>query len=157
LVAPGRAAIDVAHHWYSAHDVASALVSAWEAAAVAGRALAYAEQLAMLARVLELWEKVPGAAGRIGADHVTVLEEATSITQLTGDDARGRASATAALDELDVDTEPARAALLLRRRGISRCTADPESGMADMRRALLLVSDGWHERERAIVLADLAC
>jgi len=156
LVPPGRAAIDVAHHWYSAHDVACALVSAWEAAAVAGRALAYAEQLAMLSRVLELWEKVPGAAERIGADHVTVLEEAASITQLTGDDARGRAFATAALDELDVDAEPARAALLFRRRGMLRCAGDPEAGMADLHRALQLVSDGRHERERAIVLANLA-
>jgi len=156
LVPPGRAAIDVAHHWYSAHDVSCALVSAWHAAAAAGRALAYAEQLAMLSRVLELWEKVPGAAERIGSDHVTVLEEAASITQLTGDDARGKAFATAALDELDVGAEPARAALLFRRRGVLRCTADPDAGMADIHRALQLVSDGRHERERAIVLANLA-
>ena len=42
------------------------------------RSLAYAEQLAMLSRVLELWEQVPDAAERIGADHVAVLEEAVT-------------------------------------------------------------------------------
>ncbi|MGH3400594.1 MAG: ATP-binding protein, partial [Streptosporangiaceae bacterium] len=66
LVPPGRAAIELALHWYSAHDMTWALVSAWEAAAVASRALAHSEQLAMLSRVLELWDRVPDAAERIG-------------------------------------------------------------------------------------------
>ncbi|HEX3492935.1 MAG TPA: AAA family ATPase, partial [Streptosporangiaceae bacterium] len=97
LVPTGRAAIEVAHHWYSAHDVTWALISAWEAAAQAGEALAYAEQLDMLSRVLELWDSVPDAATRIGADHVRVFEEAIAITHLTGDDDRGIGLATAAL------------------------------------------------------------
>ena len=54
LVPPGRAAAEQAHHWYAAHDLARALASAWQAAAESGQALAYAEQLAMLSRVLEL-------------------------------------------------------------------------------------------------------
>src|SRR5215471_19029042 len=69
LVPPGRAAVELAHHWYEAHDLSRALVSAWQAAADSGQALAYAEQLVMLSRVLELWEQVPDAAQRTGADH----------------------------------------------------------------------------------------
>jgi DNA-binding CsgD family transcriptional regulator len=156
LVPAGRAAIELAHHWYHAHDVTWALISAWQAAAEAGRALAHAEQLAMLSRVLELWDNVPGAAQRIGADHVGVLEQAVRVTDLTGDDDRGLAFATAALRELDVHAEPARAALLLERRGMLRCYIDPAAGAADLRRALSLVGDGRHERERARVLASLA-
>ena len=156
LAPADRAAIVLAHHWYAAHDVTWALTSAWQAAAEAGRTLAYAEQLDMLSRVLELWEKVPDAAQRIGADHVRVLEDAASITYFTGDSARGLAFATAALDELDVEAEPTRAALLLKRRGTLRCMTDPLAGGADVRRALQLVSDGQHERERAGVLASLA-
>jgi DNA-binding CsgD family transcriptional regulator len=156
LVPADRAAVVLAHHWYAAHDVTWALISAWQAAAAAGRAVAYAEQLDMLSRVLELWEKVPDAAQRIGADHVRVLEEAASITYFTGDSARGQAFATAALDELDVEAEPTRAALLLKRRSQLRCMTDPVGAVADVRHALQLVSDGMHERERAAVLASLA-
>jgi predicted ATPase len=79
LVLPGsavQAAVEQARHWYAAHDTGRALVSAWQAAGRAGRALAYAEQLGMLSRVLELWEQVPDAAQRIGAGHGTVLEAA---------------------------------------------------------------------------------
>jgi predicted ATPase len=76
LVMPGRAAAEQAWHWFAAHDAPRALVSAWQAAGQAERSLAYAEQLAMQSRVLELWEQVPDAAERIGTDHVTVLEEA---------------------------------------------------------------------------------
>ena len=156
LVPAGRAAIELAHHWYSAHDVTWALVSAWQAAAVAGRALAHSEQLAMLSRVLELWDRVPDAAERIGTDHIGVLERAVQVTHFTGDQERGHAFATAALAELDDSAEPARAALLLERRGMLRCYADPAAGQADMRHALALVGDGRHERERAQVLASLA-
>jgi len=156
LVPTGRAAIEVAHHWYSAHDVTWALISAWEAAAQAGEALAYAEQLDMLSRVLELWDSVPDAAARIGADHVRVFEEAIAITHLTGDDDRGIGLATAALRELDAETQPARTALLLEQRGLLRCMQDPEVGVADLRRALELVTGGAYEQERGRVLAGLA-
>ena len=156
LVPAGRAAIELSHHWYSAHDMAWALVSAWQAAAEAGRALAHSEQLAMLSRVLELWDRVPDAADRIGTDHVGVLERAARVTQFTGDEDRGHALATAALAELDASAEPARVALLLERRGMVRCFADPVAGLADLREALALVGDGRHERERAKVLASLA-
>jgi DNA-binding CsgD family transcriptional regulator len=156
LVPAGRATIELAHHSYSAHNLTFALISAWQAAAEAGRALAHAEQLAMLSRVLELWDNVPDPAGRIGADHVRVLEEAVRVTHFTGDSDRGDAIATAALAELDVDAEPARAALLLERRGILRCHFDLVAGVKDLRQALSLVDDGRHERERARVLASLA-
>src|SRR5207237_5699642 len=116
LVPPGRAAIEMAHHWHSAHDSAWALISAWQAAAQAGRAVAAAERLSLLARVLGLWDKVPDAAERIGADHVRVLEEATSAAHDAGEYERGIALATSALKELGPagrQSEPVRAARLL--------------------------------------------
>ena len=108
LVPPGRAAIEMAHHWYSAHDSAWALIAAWQAAAQAGRAVAAAERLSLLARVLELWDQVPDAAERIGADHGRVLEEATAAAQDAGEFERGIALATSALKELDPAAEPVR-------------------------------------------------
>src|SRR6266702_1712449 len=86
LVPPGRAAIEMAHHWHSA--------------AQAGRAVAAAERLALLARVLELWDQVPDAAERIGADHVQVLEEAVEAAHDAAEFERGIALATSALREI---------------------------------------------------------
>ena len=90
LVPPGRAVIEQAHHWYAAHDTVGALVSSWRAAAAAGRALAHAEQLTLLARVLELWDKVPDAEQRIGASHLSVLEHAAAVARTAGENERGR-------------------------------------------------------------------
>ena len=114
---PGRAAIEMAHHWHSAHDSVWALIGAWQAAAQAGRAVAPAERLSLLARVLELWDQVPDAAERIGADHVRVLEEATCAAQEAGEFERGIALASSALKELDPAAEPIRVAQLLETRG----------------------------------------
>jgi ATP/maltotriose-dependent transcriptional regulator MalT len=120
LVPPGRAAVELAHHWYEAHDLGRALVSSWQAAAGSGQALAYAEQLVMLSSVLELWEQVPDAAQRIGADHAGVLEAAVQAADLAGEFDRGITLATAALRELDPAAEPVRAGLMLKARGLLR-------------------------------------
>ena len=156
LVPPGRAASSAAHHWYRAHDVPQALVSAWQAAAEAGRALAHAEQFAMLIRVLELWDKVPQATELIGADHVLVLERAVALAHVIGDDERGLRFVDAALREIDAEAEPARAALLLERRGTLGRQKSSRGGIDDLQEALRLVAGRDHDAERAKVLASLA-
>jgi ATP/maltotriose-dependent transcriptional regulator MalT len=156
LVPAGRASISLAHHWYSAHDLTGALVSAWQAAAEAGRALAHAEQLGMLARVLELWDRVPDAGERIGADHVQVLDNAAAVAELAGEPERGQAFATAAVQEVDAAAEPARAAALLDRRARLAAQGNLDASSDDLTEALRLVSDGRHEGVRARVLASLA-
>ncbi|HXZ77824.1 MAG TPA: LuxR C-terminal-related transcriptional regulator, partial [Streptosporangiaceae bacterium] len=154
LVAPGRGLIEQAHHWYHAHDTAWALVSAWQAAAAAGHALAHAEQLTLLARVLELWDKVPDAAQRIGASHLDVLEQAAATAKGADEPERGIAFASAALKEIDPAAEPVRAALLLE----TRATLGDESGRtdpaADLRAALELVPAGLGDAARARVLVS---
>ena len=84
---------------------------------MAERAVAPAERLALLARVLELWDQVPDATDRIGVDHARVLEEATNAAHDAGEYERGVALATSALKELDPATEPIRVAMLLQARG----------------------------------------
>ena len=156
LVAPGRGMIEQAHHWYYAHDTTGALISAWQAAGAAGHALAYAEQLTLLARVLELWEKVPNAAERIEASHLDVLEQAASVAKTADEHERGMAFASAALKEIDPAAEPVRAALLLETRatlGKNSGRADPA---ADLRAALELVPAGLDDAARARVLVSEA-
>jgi predicted ATPase len=99
LVPAGWAAIEEAEHWQHAHDPARALGSAWRAADDAGRALARGEQLAMLTRVLELWECVPNAEWLTGADHVLVLRQAADVATAAGERQLAIALASAAQDE----------------------------------------------------------
>jgi DNA-binding CsgD family transcriptional regulator len=153
-LAAGRPMIQLAHHWYAAHDLGQALAAAWQAAAEANRVFAYAEQLSMLSRVLELWDEVPDATQRVGTSHDQVLEKAARVAHLLGEQERTRAFISAALREIDPAADPGRAALLLEIGG--RSCADPEDGIADLQDALALVTGDDQQRERAVVLATLA-
>jgi len=157
LVLPGRAAIELAHHAYAAHDVPGALVAAWRAAQEAGQGLAIAEQASMLSRVLELWDKVPGAAQRIGADHAAVLTQAALAAGDSWEPERAVALAGAALKEVDAAADPMRAADLLRQRGDMRYNLGRrEEALADLREALGLVPEQPPSVVRATVLRCIA-
>ncbi|MEV0821464.1 helix-turn-helix transcriptional regulator [Nonomuraea rubra] len=138
LPAP-RGAIELAHHWHSAHDSTWALTSAWHAAAAARKSTAYDEQLRMLSRVLELWDQVPDATERIGADRIDVLRQTATVAHLSGEYERSIALATAALDELDHCVDPIRAAMLLRQRGLTRYDLGRTGHLEDLRTAAGLV------------------
>ncbi|MEU7004798.1 AAA family ATPase [Nonomuraea sp. NPDC046570] len=153
LVPPGRAAVEIAHHWYGARDDLWALVSAWEAALKSSKAFAYTETIPLLERVLMLWDKVPDAAERIGADHTTVLERAASAAYAGGELERGFKFAKAALAELDETAEPERVAgLLVLHADLKHSKARPGDG--DYRRALSLVPNPG--QGRAEVLTKLS-
>jgi DNA-binding CsgD family transcriptional regulator len=157
LLPPGRAVIEQAHHWYSAHDIPRALASAWQAADAAGRSLAHAEKLDLLARVLELWPALPDAEERIGASHLSVLESAVASSLAAGEDERGMRFAAAALTEIDRATEPARAGLMLKARAELRWNLGQAKGLDDLREALpLLPADAAGAAARAQVLGWLS-
>jgi DNA-binding NarL/FixJ family response regulator len=157
LLPPGRAVIEQAHHWYAAHDLTGALVSGWHAAAEAGRALAHAEQLTMLGRVLELWDKVPNAEQRIGASQVSVLELASRVARTAGENEVGAAYAAAALKEIDPAAEPVRAALLLETRTLlGRYNRNRSDTRAALQQALDLLPPGVGDGARAQILVNLA-
>jgi ATP/maltotriose-dependent transcriptional regulator MalT len=158
LVMPGsrvQAAVEQSYHWYAAHDTTKALVSAWQAAGQAGLALAYAEQLAMLSRVLELWEQVPDVGQWITADHAAVLEAAVRAAELAGEDDRGVALAQAALRMIDAAAEPVRAGLLLQARGRLKYQLGRPDFAEDLREAVRLVPADPPSPERARVLEAL--
>jgi DNA-binding CsgD family transcriptional regulator/tetratricopeptide (TPR) repeat protein len=106
----------------------------------------------LLARVLELWDQVPDAAARIGADHVRVYEQAVAAAEDAGEDQRGLAFANAAISELDEAAEPTRMALLLQRRYILRKQLGLPLSDDDLERALQLVPEGAAPQARARVL-----
>ncbi|MFC4588670.1 helix-turn-helix transcriptional regulator [Sphaerisporangium corydalis] len=150
LVPPGRAAIEIAHHWFSARDHHWALISAWEAAGKAVNAFAYTEQMQLLERVLSLWDRVPDAAERIGADHVTVLEMASEAAIISGDTDRGMKFVKGALAELDENTEPERVAHLLVRRAQLKVDKGRRGGLDDLRYAERLVPGPSATRTRVL-------
>jgi DNA-binding CsgD family transcriptional regulator/tetratricopeptide (TPR) repeat protein len=156
LVPLGRSAVEQANHWYYAHDTACALTAAWQAAAAAELALAYAEQLSLLTRVLELWDKVPDAAERVGVTHLTVLQRATAAARSAGEYQRGIAFASAGLKEVDPVADPVQAALLLEKRASLSLYTGGEDAIADLRMALKLVPAGLDDAARARVLASEA-
>lgn len=157
LVPPGRAVIEQAHHWYAAHDFPRALASAWQAADAAGRSLAHAEKLDLLARVAELWPALPDAAQCIGTSHLSVLESAVAAALAAGEDERGIGFASAALKQIDPAGEPARAALLLKARAEMRWNLGDAEGIDDLREVLRLgPADAPGAAMRAQVLSWLA-
>ena len=156
LVMPGRAPGEQAWHWYAAHDTTRALTGAWQAAGQAAGALAYAEQLAMLSRVLELWDRVPDAAQRIGADHAAVLEAAAQAAAPAGEDDRGITLAQAALREIAAAAEPVRAALLLVTLGHLKYHLGWADYAGDLHEALRLVPADPASPARAQALEMLA-
>jgi ATP/maltotriose-dependent transcriptional regulator MalT len=153
LVPPGRAAAELAHHWYSAHDTTWALVSAWQAAQVAKEATAYTEWLRMIDRVLTLWDRVPDAAERLGAGHADVLEKAIEAADLAGETERGVAFAKEALKEID---DPLRAAGVLEQRGRLKIRLGHRTALDDLREAARLVPADPPSIIRARVLSTLA-
>ncbi|MFB9370050.1 helix-turn-helix transcriptional regulator [Kitasatospora albolonga] len=122
----------LANYWYHAHEPAKALPTALEAARAARRRNAFAEQLRMLERALELWDEVPeeirdtsvrphdwaGTFPACGCDGahcaglylVDVLAEAVTAARRSGDRDRGLSLAKRALKLVDEEAEPERAA-----------------------------------------------
>jgi ATP/maltotriose-dependent transcriptional regulator MalT len=148
----GRPAVEMAMHWAKAHDHERALPAAWKAAGESASAFAYAEQMQMLERVLELWDRVPDAATRIGADHVGVLQRAAQAAGACGEPERGLAFVRAALAELDDERDPERVALLLRRRAALRSDHGRAGAIDDLWKAERLVPDASPARTAVLAL-----
>ncbi|HXS45264.1 MAG TPA: response regulator transcription factor, partial [Solirubrobacteraceae bacterium] len=120
----------------------AALAASIRAAEAAERVHAYGEAAALLERVLELWDRVPEAEELAGDDHAAVLTRAADAHLLHGHRVRAEALLKAALDEVDEEAEPLRAAELLERLsrtqwGLNR-TAE---ALASGRRAFELLPD----------------
>ena len=143
----------LAVHWQGAGEDERALHAAWPAAAAAGAAFAYAEQLQMLELVLELWERAPDAAAHAGADRAGVVETAAGAARLAGEPERGLALVEAAIGGLDHARDAERAASLLRLRAALRAQLLLPGQLDDLRTALRLAARPT--RVRAEVLAQL--
>ncbi|MGN9841414.1 ATP-binding protein [Nonomuraea sp. H19] len=154
LVPMGRAPVELAHHWYGARNDLWALISAWEAAQKSFTTFAYTEAVPLLERVLMLWDRVPDAAERIGADHTAVLERASEAANAVHDVDKGMKFVKAALSELDETREPGRVAQLIVRRVAFKNSKGQMGVIEELRHALRLVPE--HTQDRAEVITTLS-
>ncbi|WP_455432298.1 helix-turn-helix transcriptional regulator [Streptomyces lasiicapitis] len=174
LVPPEQLAARLADYWYEAHDAAEALPAALAAAREARCRYAYAEQLALLERAMELWDQVPEErrARLPDADYADsypfapcatgcltypdLLAQAAIAARYGGTDERAYAFTGKALDLVDEAREPERAAWFWTQR--SRLAAATGRGDArpELDRAVRLVDGRPPSAVHADVLAHAA-
>jgi DNA-binding CsgD family transcriptional regulator len=157
LVPPGRADTEKARHWYSSHNTTGSLVASWQASIQASNAVAHAERLVLLDRVLELWAQVPDAAEQIGVDRIKVLSEAAEAARDSGDAQRGLAFVELALAALDEVTDPVPVALLLCQRFMFRKELGLARFESDLHRAIALVPEEVSPSARVELLLSSYC
>ncbi|CAM5596499.1 helix-turn-helix transcriptional regulator [Streptomyces purpurascens] len=129
LVPADQRAARLASYWYHAHDPAKALPAVLDASVEARHRHAYAEQLRLLERAMELWDTAPDAVRRTlrpvdyaevyppcGCDpatplrHLDLLAEAAVAGRLCGERERALKITKRALRLLDDEDDPLRSA-----------------------------------------------
>lgn len=139
----------LAVHWQGCGDHARALAAAWRAAAERAAATAYAEQLTLLERVLDLWDRVPEAASLTGLTRGRVLEAAAKAAGAAGDPGRGLPLVQRAMADVG-DDDPDRAARLLLLRATMRGFQGREDELDDLRAAERRAAAPTPDRVRAL-------
>jgi DNA-binding CsgD family transcriptional regulator len=171
----------LANYWYSAGEPARALPVALEASREARRRNAFAEQLQMLERALELWDRVPQdvLAELRPADYaesypacscdedpdgsccerlrlVDVFAEAAVAARLCGERERCLSLCKQALRLLDETVDPARAAWFWAMRSRVSSTLVRDGGRTELAHARGLVENGPPTSVQAEVFSRLA-
>ncbi|TDC13422.1 helix-turn-helix transcriptional regulator [Streptomyces sp. 8K308] len=174
LVPAGERAARLASYWFHAGDGAKALPAVLAAATAAGRRYAYAEQLRLLERALELWDSAPEpvlaglrpvepiwaypdaeAPGR-AVDQPDLLAEATMAAVLAEEKDRVLALSRRALRVLDARADPLRAAWFWLQRSRARGGLGRSDGQAELDRARELVQGLAPSVVHAQILAQVA-
>jgi DNA-binding CsgD family transcriptional regulator len=103
----------IAYHYAAAGDQPAALRATVQAALAAREAHAYGDAADLAERALDLWPRVPDAAGMIPLDHVELLTLAAGAHRSAGDRGRAEVLLQRALKELDPAVDPRRYSCLL--------------------------------------------
>jgi ATP/maltotriose-dependent transcriptional regulator MalT len=144
----------IANHYAAAGDQPAALKAAVDAAGAAVRVHAHGEAGALLERALQLWDRVPDAEALTGGDRATLLRRAAEAYLAAGEHTRPEPLLRAAVDLVDEQAEPRRAAGLLERLAFAqwRSGGGESRALASARRALELAGEE-PSPERAAILA----
>ena len=155
--AGAQLAAGIAHHYAATGDQRAALGASVRAADAAESVHAFGEAAALFERALQLWDRVPDAAEVAGMDQVALLHRAGDAFIAAGDRTRPMPLLRSALEMVDEETEPRRAAALLERYAMAQYRAGrPSEAIETANRALALVKDGEPTFERATIYAWFA-
>jgi len=147
--------VELAHYWYRAHVPDKALTAALSAAEAARARYAFADELAMFERALELWDQVPHEPG-VQPDDVYLMYRASMAAGRAGAMDRGLAFADAGLAAIDELERPTLAAHLYDQRGKHRRTLGRGTGISDQLRAIELLREEQYTVKRGYMLSGLA-
>lgn len=117
LLAAGGPAAELAYHCLACHDLEGALAAHVQAAVDATAVSAPGEAFRHLIHALELWERIPDQTISAGLDRVDLLLRAAEAANRSGESRRAVTLARDAVDAIDPDTAPLRAAFAYERLG----------------------------------------
>jgi DNA-binding CsgD family transcriptional regulator/tetratricopeptide (TPR) repeat protein len=147
----------IAHHYAQGGDATAALRTAVWAAGAAEEVHAYGEAASLLERALELFDRVPDAETVAGADRASLLERAGIAHSEDSDRMRAHQLFAAAVEQIDREADPLRAARLLEALGRTRWhLGRGKEGLATAESGLALLDPDEPTRERARLLSWLA-
>ncbi|HEU5355239.1 MAG TPA: AAA family ATPase [Actinocrinis sp.] len=147
--------VELAHYWYRAHVPDKALTAALFAAETARTRYAFADELAMFERALELWDQVPHDPDA-KPDDIYLMYRAAMAAGRAGAADRGLAFADAGLAAIDENARPSLTAHLLDQRGKHQRTLGRGSGIDDQLQAIELLRDEKYAVKRGYMLTGLA-
>jgi DNA-binding CsgD family transcriptional regulator len=146
----------LAVHWYAAHDLPRALAASVRAGRQAMASFAPAEARRHLERALEVWRNVPDAEERAGIDQVEVLRMAARAAFHSGEMERALPLLQRAMELVDAEADPERAALVVEQRAWTlRGLGEEGASVHALEQALARLPEA-PSLARATVLASLA-
>jgi len=159
--APSRSAAELAWHSLASHDLPGGLAALVRAANDATAVSAPAEAYRHLTQALELWGRVPDAEAVASTDRVELLLRAAEAANHSGEFRPAVGLARDAVEAIDEDADPLRAAGAYERLGHHLLDAELELGRVESllgacRRAVELVPEQPPTPLRARVAAGLA-
>jgi DNA-binding CsgD family transcriptional regulator len=137
---PSASAAELAWHCLASHDLPGGLAALVRAAGHAASVFAPSEAYRHLTQALELWPRVPDAAAVAGVDRFEVLVRAAEAANHSGEFRQAVGLAKEAVEALDEDAEPLRAALAYDRLSGYLLDAEPELELARVEEQMLAAS-----------------
>ena len=154
LVAADARDVQLAHYWHRANVADKALAASLRAAKRANQKFAFADELAMLERALELWDAVEHTPGE-QPDEVYWMYRASLAAWRAGHPDRGLSFAEAGLAAIDAEARPTLAAHLYEQRATHRWSLG-RLDLEGLYRAVDLLPADRYPAKRAFMLARLA-
>ncbi len=147
----------LAFHYFAAGDREAALTTSVSAANDAMDVLAFGEAAHLLGRALELWDRVDDPEKLSGVDEVELLSRAAHARDLDGDVTRQETLLRRAMDRIDDEAEPERAARLLSRLHRAQFNLNrQDESIVTLERGLALLDADIPSRARAALLTTKA-